>query len=43
MGIFDDISQPHLGTIEVDGRRYNVSCHIAFDGIEYVGRIWFAD
>jgi hypothetical protein len=43
MGIFDDISQPHLGTIEVDGRRYNVSCHIAFDGIEYVGRLWFAD
>jgi hypothetical protein len=43
MGIFDDIAQPHLGTIEVDGRRYNVSCHIAFDGIEYVGRLWFAD
>lgn len=43
MGIFDDIAQPHLGTIDVDGRRYNVSCHIAFDGIEYVGRLWFAD
>ena len=43
MGIFDDIAQPHLGTIEVDGRRYTVSCHISFDGIEYVGRLWFAD
>jgi hypothetical protein len=43
MGIFDDIAQPHLGTISVDGRRYNVSCHISFDGIEYVGRLWFAD
>ena len=43
MGIFDDIAQPHLGTIEVDGERYHVSCHIAFDGIEYVGRLWFAD
>ena len=43
MGIFDDIAQPHLGIIEVDGKRYNVSCHIAFDGIEYVGRLWFAD
>ena len=43
MGIFDDIAQPHLATIPVDGRRYNVSCHIAFDGIEYVGRLWFTD
>ena len=43
MGIFDDIAQPHLGIIEVEGKRYNVSCHIAFDGIEYVGRLWFAD
>ena len=43
MGIFDDIAQPHLATIDVDGRRFNVSCHISFDGIEYVGRLWFAD
>ena len=43
MGIFDDTAQPHLGTIDVDGSRFNVSCHIAFDGIEYVGRLWFAD
>lgn len=43
MGIFDDTAQPHLGTIDVDGTRLNVSCHIAFDGIEYVGRLWFAD
>ena len=43
MGIFDDTAQPHLGTIDVDGTRFNVSFHIAFDGIEYVGRLWFAD
>ena len=43
MGIFDDIAQPHLATIDIDGRRYNVSVHIAFDGIEYVGRLWFTD
>lgn len=43
MGIFDDIAQPHLRTIDVDGRRYNVSVHIAYDGIEYVGRLWFTD
>jgi hypothetical protein len=43
MARFDDVVQPHLATIDVDGRRFNVSCRIAHDGIEYVGRLWFAD
>ena len=43
MPTLDDIIQPHLSTIEIDGRRYNVSVRIAYDGIEYVGRLWFAD
>ena len=43
MSIYDDTSQPHLGTIEHEGRRYNVSVQVTFDGIEYVGRLWFAD
>lgn len=36
---------PHtyIATIEHLGRRYSVSCRIAFDGIEYVGRLWFAE
>ena len=34
---------PHIGTIQHLGRRYAVTCRIAFDGIEYVGRLWFAD
>ncbi len=38
-----DIIQPHIATIEHDGKRLHVSCRIAFDGIEYVGRLWFAD
>jgi hypothetical protein len=38
-----DIIQPHVGRIEHAGRRVDVSCRIAFDGIEYVGRLWFAD
>jgi hypothetical protein len=38
-----EIVQPHVTTIEVAGRRYNVSVRIAFDGIEFVGRLWFAD
>jgi hypothetical protein len=39
----DDITQPHVATIEFEGRRYNVSVRIVFDGIEYVGRLWFSD
>jgi hypothetical protein len=38
-----DVIQPHIATIDHDGRRLNISCRIAFDGIEYVGRLWFAD
>jgi len=38
-----DIIQPHIATIEHDGRRLDVSCRIAFDGIEYVGRLWFSE
>jgi hypothetical protein len=38
-----DVTQPHIATIEHDGRKLDVSCRIAFDGIEYVGRLWFAD
>ena len=38
-----EITQPHIATIESDGRRYNVSCRVVFDGVEFVGRLWFAD
>jgi hypothetical protein len=38
-----DIIQPHIATIEHDGHRLDVSCRVAFDGIEYVGRLWFAE
>ncbi|MBM4192813.1 MAG: hypothetical protein FJ202_00335 [Gemmatimonadetes bacterium] len=38
-----EITQPHIATIEDDGRRYNVSLRIVNDGIEFVGRLWFAD
>ncbi len=39
----NEITQPHIATIEHDGRRYGVSLRVVFDGIEYVGRLWFAD
>jgi hypothetical protein len=38
-----DVIQPHVATFEHGGRRLNVSCRIVFDGIEYVGRLWFAE
>ncbi len=43
MATHDEIIQPYVATIETDGRRYNVSVRIVYDGIEYMGRLWFAD
>ena len=39
----DEIVQPHITHLEYDGRQFDVTCRVAFDGIEYVGRLWFAD
>lgn len=38
-----DVIQPHIATFDHEGRRLEVSCRINFDGIEYVGRLQFAD
>jgi hypothetical protein len=38
-----DIIQQHIASIEHDGRQLDVSCRIVFDGIEYVGRLWFTE
>ena len=43
MAVNHEIVQPHVGPIEHSGRRFNVSVRIEWDGIEYVGRLWFAD
>jgi hypothetical protein len=39
----DASPQPFIATVEHLGRRYTVTCRVAFDGVEYVGRLWFAD
>jgi hypothetical protein len=39
----DPGEEPHVATIEVNDKRYDVTCRITYDGIEYVGRLWFAD
>jgi hypothetical protein len=38
----DDGEQPHVATLEVEGRSYDVTVRVVYDGIEYVGRLWFA-
>jgi len=43
MALPDPSPHTHIASIEHLGRRYSVTCRIAFDGIEYVGRLWFAD
>jgi hypothetical protein len=43
MSQMDDTTQPHITTIDVEGKRFNVSVRIVYDGIEYVGRLWFAE
>lgn len=38
-----DPQQTFIMAIDHDGRRYNVSVRTHFDGVEYVGRLYFAD
>ena len=35
------LTHTHVGSIEHLGRRYDVTCRVSHDGIEYVGRLWF--
>ena len=39
----DDTIEREIATITVDDRRLAVSLSISFDGIEHVGRLWFAE
>lgn len=38
-----DVGHPFVGNIDIDGRRYAVTVEIAFDGVEYIGHLLFAD
>jgi hypothetical protein len=38
-----EVTEPHITTFDHEGQRLDVSCRIGFDGIEYVGRLHFAD
>ncbi len=43
MTLSADSAQPHIATISANGRRYLVSVRISYDGVEYLGRLWFTD
>ncbi|NUO64966.1 MAG: hypothetical protein HOQ11_12070 [Gemmatimonadaceae bacterium] len=43
MGGYDDHGRPEIGTLEADGKHLVVSVRVIFDGIEHVGRLWFAE
>jgi hypothetical protein len=36
-------TQHPIRPIRVDSRNYMVSLHLGYDGIEYIGRLWFGD
>src|SRR6266567_6105101 len=37
------VIQHPIRSIDVDGKTFNVSIRLAYDGIEYIGRLGFAD
>jgi hypothetical protein len=43
MPLLEDSAQTHLTTLHLDGGRYSVSVRTTFDGIEFVGKLWFTD
>ena len=43
MGGYEDRGRSEITTTEIDGRTFGVSVRIIFDGIEHVGRLWFAE
>jgi hypothetical protein len=40
---YHDSSHQYLASIDHLGHRYTVTCRVSYDGIEYVGRLWFAE
>ena len=43
MSFADASPQTYIGAVDDLGKRYTVLCRVAFDGVEYVGRLWFAE
>jgi hypothetical protein len=43
MPITGQIEELHVTSVEIDDRRYDVAMGVEFDGVEYVGHLWFCD
>lgn len=43
MTMIEQTEPAHVTTVEIDGRRFNVTVAVEFDGVEHVGHLWFAD
>lgn len=39
----NDTAQPPVGSIHINGRQYAVSVRVSYDGVEYIGRLWFTN
>ena len=37
----NDPTPPPIASVDHQGRRFFVTCRIGFDGVEYIGRLWF--
>ena len=40
---FGSVTRTAIATIDVDENRVRVTLHVAHDGVEYVGRLWYAN
>lgn len=40
---FGSVTRTAIATIDVDEQRLRVTLHVSHDGVEYVGRLWFAN
>ena len=43
MPLLEDSAQTHLTTLHLDGGRVSVSVRTTYDGIEFVGKLWYTD
>lgn len=43
MSGYEEKGQPHVATIDIGGKTVAVSVRIIYDGIEYIGRLWFTE
>jgi hypothetical protein len=43
MGSNASISEHEIRVIAVDGHKYRTTLRVGFDGVEFIGRLWFID